>query len=93
MQPESVDVRFQGTRITVAVEQWPGGVEREVVYHPGACAAVRGGIDVPPVLGSRSTDTLSGLGPAPLAAGDRLAVGDLRGEEPFVDVAPVRPTL
>ncbi|TAL24140.1 MAG: allophanate hydrolase subunit 2 family protein, partial [Frankiales bacterium] len=28
--------------------------------------AVRGGIDVPPVLGSRSTCTLSGLGPAPL---------------------------
>ena len=53
--------------------------------------AVRGGIDVPPVLGSRSTDTLSGLGPAPLAPGDRLPVGDLAGEEPFVDVAPVRP--
>jgi biotin-dependent carboxylase-like uncharacterized protein len=52
--------------------------------------AVRGGFDVRPVLGSRSTDTLSGLGPAPLAAGDRLPVGDLRGEEPFVDVAPVR---
>jgi biotin-dependent carboxylase-like uncharacterized protein len=52
--------------------------------------AVRGGVDVPPVLGSRSTDTLSGLGPAPLAPGDLLPVGDLRGEEPFVDVAPVR---
>jgi biotin-dependent carboxylase-like uncharacterized protein len=52
--------------------------------------AVRGGIDVPPVLGSRSTDTLSGLGPAPLRAGDELPVGDLLGEEPFVDVAPVR---
>ena len=26
--------------------------------------AVRGGIDVPPVLGSRSTDVLSGIGPA-----------------------------
>lgn len=52
--------------------------------------AVRGGIDVPPVLGSRSTDTLSGLGPAPLAAGDRLPIGSLAGEEPVVDVAPVR---
>ncbi|MCW2622583.1 MAG: ahs2 [Frankiales bacterium] len=52
--------------------------------------AVRGGIDVPPVLGSRSTDTLSGLGPEPLRAGDRLAVGRLAGEEPIVDVAPVR---
>lgn len=53
--------------------------------------AVRGGIGVPPVLGSRSTDTLSGLGPAPLTAGDRLPVGVLRGAEPFVDVAPVWP--
>jgi biotin-dependent carboxylase-like uncharacterized protein len=52
--------------------------------------AVRGGIDVPPVLGSRSTDTLSGLGPAPLRAGDVLPVGTLAAAEPFVDVAPVR---
>lgn len=36
--------------------------------------AVRGGIDVEPALGSRSHDTLSGLGPPPLAPGDRLAV-------------------
>lgn len=53
--------------------------------------AVRGGVDVPPVLGSRSTDTLSGLGPHPLRAGDRLPVGSLAAEEPFVDVAAVRP--
>ncbi|MFS0718315.1 5-oxoprolinase/urea amidolyase family protein [Arthrobacter sp. 1P04PC] len=37
--------------------------------------ALRGGVDVPPVLGSRSTDTLAGLGPAPLAAGQALAAG------------------
>lgn len=37
--------------------------------------ALRGGVDVPPVLGSRSTDTLAGLGPAPLAAGQTLAAG------------------
>ncbi|NYJ06534.1 biotin-dependent carboxyltransferase family protein [Petropleomorpha daqingensis] len=53
--------------------------------------AVRGGVDVAQVLGSRSTDRLSGLGPEPLAAGDVLAVGDAAGEEPVVDVAPVRP--
>jgi biotin-dependent carboxylase-like uncharacterized protein len=53
--------------------------------------AVRGGIDVPPVLGSRSTDRLSGLGPEPLQAGALLAVGTAAGEEPVVDVAPVRP--
>ncbi|MGW7106807.1 5-oxoprolinase subunit C family protein [Streptomyces xanthophaeus] len=37
--------------------------------------AVRGGIAVPPVLGSRSTDLLSGLGPAVAAAGAVLPVG------------------
>ncbi len=37
--------------------------------------AVLGGLDVPGVLGSRSTDSLSGLGPPPIAAGDELPVG------------------
>ncbi|WP_395940448.1 5-oxoprolinase/urea amidolyase family protein [Arthrobacter sp. UKPF54-2] len=37
--------------------------------------AVRGGVDAAPVLGSRSTDTMSGIGPAPLAAGQLLATG------------------
>jgi biotin-dependent carboxylase-like uncharacterized protein len=37
--------------------------------------AFAGGIDVPPVLGSRSTDTLCGLGPAPLRDGDLLPLG------------------
>jgi biotin-dependent carboxylase-like uncharacterized protein len=37
--------------------------------------AVAGGITVDPVLGSRATDTLSGLGPPPLRAGDTLPVG------------------
>jgi KipI family sensor histidine kinase inhibitor len=36
---------------------------------------VRGGLDVPAVLGSRSADLTSGLGPRPLRAGDRLPVG------------------
>ncbi|MBT2534493.1 5-oxoprolinase/urea amidolyase family protein [Arthrobacter sp. ISL-48] len=37
--------------------------------------AVRGGVEVESVLGSRSTDTMSGIGPAPLAAGQVLAAG------------------
>lgn len=36
--------------------------------------AVRGGFIVAPVLGSRSTDTLSKVGPPPIAAGDVLPV-------------------
>ena len=37
--------------------------------------AVTGGIDVAPVLGSRSTDTLSGLGPPRVRDGDVLPIG------------------
>ncbi|WP_375499957.1 biotin-dependent carboxyltransferase family protein [uncultured Jatrophihabitans sp.] len=50
--------------------------------------AVSGGLQVPMTLGSRSTDLLGGLGPPPLRAGDRLALG-----KPWppaaIDVAPV----
>ncbi|MEV6879638.1 biotin-dependent carboxyltransferase family protein [Amycolatopsis sp. NPDC051128] len=49
--------------------------------------AVRGGIDVPPVLGSRATDTLGKLGPPPLAGGMLLPVGS-PGGFPVVDLAP-----
>lgn len=37
--------------------------------------AVRGGIRITPALGSAASDTLAGLGPAPLAAGDLLDIG------------------
>lgn len=61
-----------------------------------AYVAVRGGIDVEPVLGSRSTCTLSGLGPPPLRAGDVLTVGQEQRYEPRpVDVPalPAEPVL
>ncbi|MEV0294240.1 biotin-dependent carboxyltransferase family protein [Nocardia sp. NPDC050710] len=51
--------------------------------------AVRGGIDVAPVLGSRSRDTMSGIGPEPLRPGDRLPIGPVPPAIPIVDVAPV----
>jgi KipI family sensor histidine kinase inhibitor len=38
--------------------------------------AIRGGVDVPEVLGSRSADTMSGIGPAPLVIRQVLAAGD-----------------
>jgi biotin-dependent carboxylase-like uncharacterized protein len=44
--------------------------------------AVQGGIDVPAVLGSRSADLLSRLGPAPLRAGDLLPLGAARPADP-----------
>ncbi|QYJ05098.1 biotin-dependent carboxyltransferase family protein [Nocardioides panacisoli] len=51
--------------------------------------AVRGGIDVAPVLGSRSTDVLAGLGPPVLAADQHLGVGTPAAPLPDVDQAPV----
>lgn len=39
--------------------------------------AMRGGVDVPTVLGSRSADRLGAIGPPPLRAGDPLPVGSL----------------
>jgi KipI family sensor histidine kinase inhibitor len=51
--------------------------------------AVRGGIIVSPTLGSASTDTLSDLGPPPLAAGDVLEVGPEPRQPWLLDVAPV----
>jgi KipI family sensor histidine kinase inhibitor len=49
---------------------------------------VRGGLLAAGVLGSRSHDTLAGLGPPPLRAGDRLVVGPRRGDL-LVDLAAV----
>ncbi|MGV8848468.1 MAG: biotin-dependent carboxyltransferase family protein [Propionibacteriaceae bacterium] len=47
-----------------------------------AYVSFAGGIEVPRVLGSRSTDTLSGLGPAPVRAGDVLPLGASDGSQP-----------
>ncbi|MFD7297579.1 biotin-dependent carboxyltransferase family protein [Streptomyces sp. NPDC059897] len=68
----------------------PAGATLDV-GAPGAgvrsYVAVAGGIAVEPVLGSRSTDLLSGLGPAPLSAGDVLPVGEAPRTRPATPVA------
>ncbi|HEX5266950.1 MAG TPA: 5-oxoprolinase/urea amidolyase family protein [Acidimicrobiales bacterium] len=53
--------------------------------------AVAGGVDVPPVLGSRSTDTLSGLGPGALQVGDLLPLGPAGGEAGTAPPESLRP--
>ncbi|OBB66521.1 5-oxoprolinase/urea amidolyase family protein [Mycobacterium sp. 852014-50255_SCH5639931] len=50
---------------------------------------VRGGIAVEPVLGSRSYDVMSAIGPSPLRAGDQLPVGEHTLDYPELDQAPV----
>ncbi|MGA5642241.1 biotin-dependent carboxyltransferase family protein [Streptomyces cinereoruber] len=53
-----------------------------------AYVAFGGGIEVEPVLGSRSTDLLSGLGPAPLARGVVLPLGAETAVRGPVDAPP-----
>jgi biotin-dependent carboxylase-like uncharacterized protein len=57
-----------------------------------AYLAVRGGVRTAVTLGSRSRDTLSGLGPEPVAAGDLLPVGPARPPDvvawPLLDRVP-----
>ncbi len=77
---------------TGARTELPAGGELNIGTPVTGCRsylAVRGGIDVPAVLGSRSTDVLAGLGPPPLAAGDVLAVGPPQAALPAVAMAPV----
>ncbi|MGW7199283.1 5-oxoprolinase subunit C family protein [Streptomyces chryseus] len=50
--------------------------------------AFAGGIACEPVLGSRSTDLLSGLGPAPLTHGTVLPLGPVVGPPVYADAVP-----
>ena len=52
---------------------------------------IRGGTAVPEVLGSKSSDTLSGIGPAPLRAGDRIPLHGPSASITPVALAPFPP--
>ncbi|MCX4760535.1 biotin-dependent carboxyltransferase family protein [Streptomyces sp. NBC_01275] len=59
-----------------------------VVCGVRSYVAVAGGVTVEPVLGSRSADLLSGLGPAPLTDGTILPLGHDVAPHARVDAAP-----
>ncbi|MBK3639642.1 biotin-dependent carboxyltransferase family protein [Streptomyces sp. MBT33] len=59
-----------------------------VVSGVRSYVAVSGGVAVDPVLGSRSTDLLSGLGPPPLTDGTVLPLGTPEALHARVDAAP-----
>ncbi|WP_432541775.1 5-oxoprolinase subunit B/C family protein [Kineococcus sp. SYSU DK002] len=86
-----------GTRVPVPAAR-PVAVEdgdelRLGAQHDGlrTVVAVRGGFDVPAALGSLATDTLSGMGPQPLRAGDRLALHGPAAAPHAVDPGPHPP--
>jgi biotin-dependent carboxylase-like uncharacterized protein len=89
----AADLDGRPVPMDVAVPVQAGQVLRVGSVTSGlrAYLAVRGGIGVPPVLGSRSTDTLAPVGPPRLEEGTRLPVGDQAAGEPFRQVAPTPP--
>ncbi|MGW6738531.1 5-oxoprolinase subunit C family protein [Streptomyces sp. NPDC055013] len=97
--PVTVAVGGAPCRVTVdgrpvawgAAVRVPAGALLEVgaaVSGVRSYVAVSGGIAVEPVLGSRSTDLLSGLGPPPLTDGTVLPLGRPTPLHARVDVAP-----
>ncbi|MCX4469078.1 KipI antagonist [Micromonospora sp. MW-13] len=97
-------VAITGADVDVRVGDRPGDVGRPLAVPAGTVVrvgparaglrswlAVAGGIAVAPVLGSRSTDTLSGLGPPALRDGDTLPLGAPAGDPAPVDGTVGRP--
>lgn len=77
-----------------AMLRLPDGAELRIEPPARGCRnylAVRGGFTGDPVLGSLATDTLSGLGPAPLRPGTELTVGEAPANWPATDLAPAAP--
>lgn len=86
--PAGVVVAVTGAEVAVSVDGRGVGADAAVDVPAGATVrlgaptrglraylAVRGGVVVEPVLGSRSFDTLGRIGPPPLRPGDELPVG------------------
>lgn len=100
----SVDVAFTGAECPTRVDRTPFGPNSVRRVHHGEVItvepasrglrgylAVRGGVAVDPVLGSRSHDTLSGIGPPVLRPGDVLPIGAPAPDFPRLEQAPVSP--
>jgi biotin-dependent carboxylase-like uncharacterized protein len=72
-------VKVNGAEVAVDVPLTLAAADKLEVATPSTglytYLSVAGGIDVEPVLGSRSTDTLSGIGPAVLSGGALLPIG------------------
>lgn len=95
-------VAVTGAPAAVTVDGRPKPFSEPVILKAGGTFAVgaavsglrsyvafSGGVDAPRVLGSRSTDTLSGLGPPRLTSGTQLPLGEPSGSPHGVDVPVV----
>ncbi|MEU3274008.1 biotin-dependent carboxyltransferase family protein [Saccharomonospora sp. NPDC006951] len=89
--PITVDTR--GGALNSAIRVPAGSVLRLGSPKSGmrSYVAVAGGIEVEPVLGSRSTDLLTGLGPPLLRAGTRLPLGAAPATQPSTGSVSIPP--
>ena len=98
-------VAVTGAAGPITVDGDPAAYGRAIPLHAGqrlalgrpsaglrAYVGVAGGFAAPHELGSRSTDTLAGLGPPPLRADDRLEVGPPSHPPDLEDVPPIAHT-
>jgi biotin-dependent carboxylase-like uncharacterized protein len=84
--PVSIDGRFADQHTSILLRDGQTLQIGPATAGLRCYVAVRGGIAVPPVLGSRSKDLLSGLGPAVLLPGQELPVGEaVAGPVPAAD--------
>lgn len=83
--------QFSVREVPVRAPFWlfPGERLRQGAAEAGlrSYVAVSGGLEAPQVLGSRSTDLLSGLGPEPVQAGEKFAL--VGATSRFVGIADV----
>lgn len=87
--PVWVDGRPRPFAEPVALRQGQTLVVGPAVTGLRSYLAFGGGVDVPRVLGSRSTDTLSGLGPPRLTNGAQIPLGEPAGPPRGADVPVV----
>ena len=101
----SAMVAVTGGAGPITVDGDPAAYGRAIPLHAGqrlalgrpatglrAYVGVAGGFAAPQELGSRSTDTLAGLGPPPLSTGDRLEVGPPSHPPDIEDIPPIAHT-
>jgi biotin-dependent carboxylase-like uncharacterized protein len=102
----SLRVALTGAHLPLSVDAVPRPWGTAVSVGPGqhievgtsatglrSWLAVAGGLEVARTLGSRSTDTLTGLGPPPVREGDLLPVGAVPGRPGHGEAVPaVHPT-
>lgn len=87
-----VDVRVEGrARDLYTPVRIPAGAELSVTPARAGLRSylsLRGGVVMPPALGSRASDVLAGLGPAPVRAGEVLGAGVPASAIPVLDSFP-----